>query len=142
MILGTLALTSASLFTGAAVYISAVEHPARLRLDEPAQLTQWKPAYQRGTLMQASLAAIAGLCGLLAFFGDWNWRWLLGGALIAANWPFTLRVIMPVNKQLMAIDPKAAGPASRALLVKWGRLHLVRTLLGAIATLLFGFAAR
>ena len=41
-----------------------------------------------------------------------------------ANWPWTALGIMPTNKKLTAIDPKDAGPSSRALIVeKWGWLH-------------------
>ena len=37
---------------------------------------------------------------------------------------------MPTNNTLKALSPDEAGPASRALLERWGRLHLRRTLLG------------
>ena len=59
MISGQLALVTAALFTGAAFYVSAVEHPARMALDDRAMLTEWKPAYKRGFAMQASLAQSA-----------------------------------------------------------------------------------
>ena len=49
-------LIAAALFTGAALYVSFAEHPARLGLDDRSALAQWKPAYARGTIMQASLA--------------------------------------------------------------------------------------
>ena len=51
--------------------------------------------------------------------------------------PYTMLVIMPTNRQLMATDAAAAGSASRTLLRKWARLHAVRTGLGFAATAVF-----
>ena len=45
--------------------------------------------------------------------------------------PFTLLVIMPTNARMLAIGAKDAGPETRALLLRWGKLHWVRNLLGA-----------
>jgi hypothetical protein len=41
---------------------------------------------------------------------------------------------------LNAIDENDAGPESRALIVKWGGLHAVRTGLGIAATLAYLWA--
>ncbi len=131
----TMALVAAALFTGAALYVSAVEQPARLALDDAALLAEWKPSYRRGTLMQAPLALLGAALGMLAFFGGYEWRWLLGAALMLANWPFTLLVIMPVNKRLGAMT--GAEPDLRVLIQRWGQLHAVRTALGAASTLVF-----
>jgi hypothetical protein len=54
-----------------------------------------------------------------------------------ANWPWSILAIMPTNNKLTAIDPKDAGPNSRALVEKWGWLHGFRSVLGALATLVF-----
>jgi hypothetical protein len=138
---GQLALIAAALFTGAAVYVSVAEQPARLALDDRASLAEWKPAYKRGFAMQASLAIVGFLLGVIAAFSQSEWRWLIGALVLLANWPFTLIVMMPTNKRMMAIEPQNAGPESRELIRAWGRLHAVRCGLGATATVLFLWAS-
>jgi hypothetical protein len=141
MLAGQLALIVAALFSGAAVYVNVAEQPARLRLDDRALLTQWKPAYKRGFAMQATLAIIGFLLGLLAWWQTGHWPWLLGAAILVANWPYTLLCIMPTNQKLMATEPASAGPEGRALIEKWAVLHAVRTMLGFAATLIFLWAS-
>ena len=141
MIAGLLALTVAALFTGAAIYVGFAEQPARLQLDDRAQLAQWKPSYKRGFVMQGTLAFVGFLLGAAQWWQSGNALWLIGALLLVANWPFTLFVIVPTNKALSATPGDAAGARSRELLVKWGRLHAVRTALGATATLVFLWVA-
>jgi hypothetical protein len=135
-----LALATAAIFTGAAIYVNVAEQPARLGLDNKALLAQWKPSYARGFAMQASLALAAALFGLLAFWLTRDWRWLAGGLLIFANWPYTLIVILPVNKRLEATPPDAANAETRGLIETWGKLHAGRSALGAAATLVYLWA--
>jgi hypothetical protein len=91
--------------------------------------------------MQASLALASALFGLLAFWLTRDWRWFAGAVLIFANWPYTLLAILPVNKRLEATPPDGANAQTRILIETWGRLHAVRSALGAAATLTYLWAS-
>ena len=140
MIAGLLALVVAALFAGAALYVSAVEHPARLGLDDRAAVLEWRPAYKRGTWMQAPLAIAGFIVGAIACWQTRETAFALGALAMIANWPWTLLAIMPTNKQLLAIALSGANAGSRPLLEKWGQLHAIRTALGLLATLAFLWA--
>lgn len=71
-IVGVAAALAWTLFAGAAVYVSLVEHPARLSCGTEIAAAEWAPSYKRGTVMQVSLAVLATLGGVS--------RWLRGAA--------------------------------------------------------------
>jgi hypothetical protein len=141
MLVGQLALTAAAVFAGAAIYVSACEQPARLLLDDRALLTEWKPSYRHGAAMQASLALISAALGASSWWQSGDWRWLVGALVIISAWPYTLLIIKTTNDELLATDPANAGPRTRALIEKWGRLHAGRTTMGVITTILFLWAS-
>jgi hypothetical protein len=141
MLAGQFALVVAAVFAGAALYVNIAEQPARLTLDDRSLVTEWKPSYKRGFAMQAPLAIIGFLLGILAWWQTGIWQWALGAVVIIANWPYTIFVIMPTNNLLMTTDPVAASAVSRDLIKKWGRLHAIRTALGFATTLIFLWAS-
>ena len=141
MIVGQLALIAAAAFAGAAIYVNVAEQPARLVLDDRAMLAQWKRSYDNASVMQAGLALVACALGAVAFFLSHDWRWLLGSLLILAPWPWTIFVIMPVNRRLKAAAFDEAQSDTRASVEHWGRLHAVRSAFGIAATLVYLWAA-
>ena len=135
------AVLACGLFTGAAVYVSLVEHPARMECGVEIAATEFAPSYRRATVMQATLAAVGLLASVAARLAGATFWWLVGGLLLGAVIPFTLIVILPTNKQLLnpALD-KHSGQTCQ-LLARWGRLHAVRSILSALALLLFLYLA-
>jgi hypothetical protein len=140
MMSGLLALIAAAIFTGVALYVGVAEQPARLSLDDRALLAEWKPSYQRGAAMQAPLALLGCLLGLMAWWQTSHSGFLIGGIAMIAPWPWTLIGIKPTNDALLATELDNAGPQTRTLVVKWGALHAVRTGLGTIAIVAFLWA--
>jgi uncharacterized membrane protein len=128
-----LATICAGLFAGAAVYITLVEHPARLECGTELAATEFGPSYRRATLMQASLAAVGLAAALVAWGRGGGLSPLVGGVLLGAVIPFTLVVILPTNTRLLDPGLDRKSPEAAALLRRWGRLHAVRTVLGALA---------
>jgi hypothetical protein len=132
-----LAVFCCSFFSGAAVYINVVEHPARMECGTVTAVAEFAPSYKRATIMQASLAALSFIAAVLAWWAGSGGWWLLGGILQGSVIPFTLLFIMPTNKELL--DPSLDKGSARAdqLLLQWGRLHAVRSALGTTALLIF-----
>ena len=135
------ALFSTALFVGAALYINLVEHPARMECGTALAATEFGPSYRRATRMQASLAIVACLSAFSSWWRSRELAWLVGTILVGSVVPFTLIIMMPTNTRL--IDP-ALNPGSetaRQLLVRWARLHAVRTICSLTALLIFLVAA-
>jgi hypothetical protein len=104
-------LASAVMFASWALYVSLVEHPARL---------------ESGACLGGALAAAVSR----------RWPWLVGALAIGAAVPFTFVAIMPTNHTLLSGGPLGDDEARR-LLRRWGRLHAVRTVLGVVAVAAF-----
>jgi uncharacterized membrane protein len=124
---GWVATLAAGLFGGAALYVSLVEHPARLSCGASAAIHEFRPSYRRGTFLQAPLAIVGALAALGRWATDGSSVWLLGGLALGALVPFTLVVILPTNKRLLSDALEPASAEAQALLARWSRLHAVRT---------------
>jgi hypothetical protein len=138
--IGGVAALLCTLFTGAAIYINLVEHPARLSCGTEAAARQWAPSYRRATTMQASLAIAAAITGIATWVHGEGLVWLWGGLVMLSVVPFTLIVIRPTNDLLLTPGRDLASSDTLALLQRWGRLHAVRSALGLTASIIYLYA--
>jgi hypothetical protein len=81
-----------------------------------AMLREWKWSNRRGTLV---LSAFAVVSAILATFSS-DVRWLIGGTIILARWPYAYFVMMPVNTWLFVIPPGTAVSPLHKLTRGWG----------------------
>jgi hypothetical protein len=134
------AILACGMFTGAAVYINLVEHPARMNCGARLAVTEFGPSYRRAAVMQASLAVIGFLTATAAWLMGASRWWLVGGIILVSVVPYTLVAIMPTNKELLNPDLDKDSVRAHRLLKKWNQLHTVRSLLSFIAFLVFVLA--
>jgi hypothetical protein len=137
---GAVATLAAAFFAGAAVYITVVEHPARLSCGTEAAARQWAPSYKRATAMQVPLAVLATLGGVVRWLTGGGAPWLVGAALMVSVIPFTLLAIRPTNNRLLEAGRDLGSDETRRLLELWGRLHAVRSVLSVVATIVYMYA--
>jgi hypothetical protein len=137
MILQMVSTFATGIYFGAAVYVNLVEHPARISCGVPLAVTEWRPSYKRGTLMQAPLALIGSLSALAVWWFEGGAAWLIGGSLLLLIVPFTLVVIFPTNKRLESQELDLHSEEAGRLLQRWGWLHAIRSILSGLAFLVF-----
>jgi hypothetical protein len=135
------AVLTCGLFMGAAIYVSLVEHPARMECGVELAATEFRPSYRRGTIMQVTLAAVSLLSCIAAWLAGATLWWVVAGVLQVSVIPFTLIVILPTNKLLLSPTLDSRSVEAERLLARWGRLHAVRSLLSGLALLLFLYLA-
>lgn len=119
------------------MYINLVEHPARMGCSTEIAAAVWAPSYKRGTVVQASLAIVGFVSGVASWLLGAGSMWLVASVVILAVVPVTLLVIFPTNNKLLAPGRDLSSPETRALLVKWGQLHAIRSALSLFAAVMF-----
>jgi hypothetical protein len=133
LLLLAIATACAGIFFGAAIYINFVEHPARVSCGTEFAVREFRPSYQRASVMQGGLAAMGCFVGLLSAWLMHDVQVAAAALLLGLVVPVTLLLIFPTNKQLL--DPGLDGHSSHAaaLLARWNRLHAIRSVLSGVA---------
>lgn len=136
-LLQLLATFSCAVFSGAAIYVNLVEHPARMSCGTELAIAEWVPSYKRATIMQASLAILGFVFAVSAWIMGSSIWWLTGAIVFGLVVPFTLVSIAPTNKRLASQELDKSSNEAHRLLRKWGNLHAVRSILSTIALVIF-----
>jgi len=139
MVLLAIAAALAGVFFGAALYVNLVEHPARVACGTSVAVQEFRPSYRRAAVMQGTLAVVGCLAGLAAAWQLRDIHIALNALLLGLAVPVTLLFIAPTNKRLLGPGLDAAGTQAARLLVRWNRLHSIRTILGGLAFVLMLF---
>jgi hypothetical protein len=104
-------------------------------------VAEFSPSYRRGSVMQATCAALGLLSSIAAWLAGATLGWLVAGVLLGAVIPFTFIMILPTNKRLLSPTLDRRSAEAGRLLARWGKLHAVRSVLSALALLLFLYLA-
>jgi hypothetical protein len=131
-----LTVLSSGMFAGAAFYVAAVEHPARMAAGVSVALQEFRKSYARALPLQIGFAVVSFLGSVVVSWLGHQWSWLIGGVLIGGAVPFTMIYMMPTNRLLLDVRSPLKDDAARALLVKWGQYHIARTFLGVLGFLI------
>ena len=134
-----IATLCAGLFAGAALYVSLVEHPARVSCGTAIAVAEFGPSYRRAARLQSALASVCFVAAVWAAFRGAGHLVFVAALLMVAVVPFTLLVIMPTNDRLMDQTLNPGSPEAATLLTRWGRLHAVRTVLGLASFVVLGY---
>src|SRR5512139_3470479 len=97
-----LAALASGLFTGGALFIHFVEHPARMELGPALGVPSFAAMYKRAAKMQPLLAFFSFFGGVAAWFAGANGWWLIGGIIMGSLFPYTMVMMLPLNKELTA----------------------------------------
>ncbi|KAI8821431.1 uncharacterized protein EV422DRAFT_528143 [Fimicolochytrium jonesii] len=142
-VLHAVALTSAGLFAGAALYVTAVEHPARFALSADIARAAFKQSYPRAARLQAALATIAsGASFAVGYLYNSQPHYISAAAFLSIP-IYTIGLMLPLNKRLQfgsgttkeivtTTNTVAADSSVFADFRKWGLLHLTRVVVSGI----------
>ncbi|MEJ2718886.1 MAG: DUF1772 domain-containing protein [Deltaproteobacteria bacterium] len=136
-VLQFIATLTCGIFTGAALYITLVEHPARMNCGTYGAVCQFGFSYNRAKVMQASLAVIGFVASAFAWWLGAGYGWLIGGIMLVSVVPFTFIAILPTNRKLLDPGLDRDSQPAHELMVKWDRLHAVRGLASLVAFVIF-----
>ncbi len=131
----------ATLATGALWWVAGAALPAWLKLPPQQAAQAYVSSWSRGGPALALLALCSAGLGVAAAFAEPDPKWAVGAGFMAAAFVFTLVAMGAPGHALRDHAAADAGPDTHVILRRWGRLHLIRSLLASIGVFFFIWAA-
>lgn len=133
------AVFSVGIITGANIYISAFEVTSRNSSKDPSyQLQNWQlmvPAFR--DIIKPFGLAVNALMGVILYRSPDPKKssWWIPFTLLGLLGPWTVFMIVPTNEKLSDLKVGSASDETQAteLVKKWGKVHMVRTILSIFA---------
>ncbi|KAJ3037583.1 hypothetical protein HDV00_001470 [Rhizophlyctis rosea] len=136
--LRAVSLLGAGLFTGAALYITVAEVPARAERPAETARGEFQTTFPRALRLQAPLAVITAFtAGGYAYVSNQPLLYVPCG-LFAAMLLVTLLLIRPHYERLMDKKEVLTAEQASSIMTKWGTNHAIRTVLSIVG---FAFLA-
>ena len=86
------------------------------------------------------LRCVSAIAGFIAYFETQDVRWAFGALIIIGSWLYAFFVMSPLDNQVRSLRGGDVG-AARALVRQWGIVESGLTAIGAVAVLVFLWAA-
>ncbi len=127
------ATVACALFAGGAVYVTFVEHPARIACGPPMAVAHFRTRHPLATRFHEPLALLGCVAAVFAWLQGAPQEWLVAGVLLGVAALYTVLVIGPTSRRLRDPQLEPDTPKAERLLRRWGHLQTVPTLLGCLA---------
>ena len=134
-------LTLSAIIFGYGFSASAVSHPAMLASKAETAVDYFKPFFHKSADTQLILSLILWALTATISYLSKDWRWFIAGTLLQISGPYTIFVIMPVNRRIMADGADPHSKKMAADLKKWGPIHLPRTLIAGAVFIYLAYLA-
>ncbi|MCP3928894.1 MAG: DUF1772 domain-containing protein [Bacteroidetes bacterium] len=126
---------------GVALTATIVVHPILLLLKPSSAIEVFKPFFDKTHVIVLAMSIVVSLLALVVSIISGNWWWFIVTLFMHLNGPYTIFMMMPLNRRLMADEVDPESEQTKSDLKNWGYLHGVRTALnGAVFLALLNLA--
>ncbi|KAF9585595.1 hypothetical protein BGW38_001648 [Lunasporangiospora selenospora] len=141
----TISVAAIGIFSGLAISYNALIMPAIRKVSVGSALSVWADTYNVGQHVQVSMIVTSIITGAYVYRKTENAFFLVPPLMMASIIPYTLTLLLPINKTLLSIRSKGGnnveGTRVQELFVKWDTLHFVRTIVSSTAFVLSLYGA-